>query len=243
MTLTDNEKSVLKGISFNSDSIETGALDDQDSAILTEMRAVGHYLKNKYPTHNFIISGCEPKTGTLRDYNEWYFSEEDGPSYIAIAIENSSLSESGVVTSSRTVIKDNYYGEIVRSKIQESVLELVKSAGFPVIDVRADFSEFLGMEYKDSITVTDVLTGVVPAGNDFKVFLDGSQLTRIIPDRSDKVLAKSLYSERITRLCDVLKAKDIVGDVYVVILKRADADPIRGRLYSENVSIDGRITA
>ncbi len=218
LELVDSEKNLLSGITFHTEEIESGNLCDSDLALLNEMRALDHYLKEKYPSYNFEITGCEPKEGTIRTYNEWYYKEtelERESAFIAMV----------ETTDSEIKIKDDFYGEIIKDDVQEHITNILKSNFIPVIEITASFWEFLGKEFGEDIDSMDVLSGKIAAGNDFKIFIDGS-----------KIIDKN-YKAAASKIASILAAQKICGDAYVVVLKSADADFARGRIYSENVSL------
>ena len=73
--------------------------------------------------------------------------------------------------------------------------------------------------------ITGFLTGKINAGNDIKIFLDGS------------ALKQSSYENALVELEKVFSQKKFTGDYYVVILKDKDADPARDRLYSDSFTL------
>lgn len=219
MELTHEEESILSGISFNGEQIKNGELDENDKALLTEMRAVGAYLKKKYPSYEFVITGCELKAGTAKDYNEWYYRAE--------GIER----DSAFIATSREMdgkleIKDDFYGEVVRKAIQEEIEDDLTQIGLPVIQINIGFWEYLGKEYGEKISAGEVLQGIIPAGNDIKIFLDGSKLSG------------TPYEEVVVKIKELMIRKKVVGDIYIVVLKDADSDFARDRLYSKSVTLD-----
>lgn len=219
MELTHEEESILSGISFNGEQIKNGELDENDKALLTEMRAVGAYLKEKYPSYVFVITGCELKAGTANDYNEWYYRAE--------GIER----DSAFIATSRELdgkleIKDDFYGEVVRKAIQEEIEDDLTQIGLPVIQINIGFWEYLGKEYGEKISAGEVLQGIIPAGNDIKIFLDGSKLSG------------APYEEVVVKIKELMIRKKVVGDIYIVVLKDADSDFARDRLYSKSVTLD-----
>ena len=219
MELTHEEESILSGISFNGEQIKNGELDENDKALLTEMRAVGAYLKEKYPSYVFVITGCELKAGTAKDYNEWYYRAE--------GIER----DSAFIATSREMdgkleIKDDFYGEVVRKDIQETIEGDLKQIGLSVVQVNIGFWEYLGKEYGEKISAGEVLQGIIPAGNDIKIFLDGSKLSG------------APYEEVVVKIKELMIRKKVVGDIYIVVLKDADSDFARDRLYSKSVTLD-----
>ncbi|MBQ3797939.1 MAG: hypothetical protein II842_16960 [Butyrivibrio sp.] len=219
MELTGEEKNVLSAISFNSEGILNGDLEDGDKAMLTELRAVGDYLKDKYPGHRFEITGCEPKEGTARAYNEWYYRAEGitrDAAFIARAEEKDGKPE----------IKDDFYGEIIREEAAEEVKRLINGCGYKVALVSIDFCEYLGKEFAGKIGALKVLKGEIPAGNDIKIFVDGSGID------------ESAYDKTISEIEKSLKKAGVKGEIYVVLLKSADGDVIRDRLYSDSFALE-----
>jgi hypothetical protein len=219
MELTGEEKKVLSAISFNSEGIQNGDLEDGDKAMLGQLRAVGEYLKEKYPEHKFEITGCEPKEGTARAYNEWYYKAEDidrDAAFIARAEEKDGSLE----------IKDDFYGELISKDAEAEVKKHITGCGFTVAQISIHFCEYLGKEYTGKITATEALKGKIPAGNDIKIFLDGSKIS------------ESAYDDTISAIEKCLKKAEIKGEIYIVLLKSADGDVIRDRLYSDSFALD-----
>ena len=219
MELTAEEKKVLSGITFHSEEVENGQLCDEDKAILEEMRTVKKYLEDKYSKYQFEITGCEPKEGTARDYDEWY--------YKALEIER----DSAFIAMARDVdgkleIQDDFYGELIRGDARAEVKKLLKADGFAVVNVDVSFWEYFGNECGEDLDALKVLKGKVQAGNDIKIFLDGERLS------------KDAYDGEIERLEKCLKKADIKGDIYVVILKDANGDFVRDRLYSDSFELE-----
>ena len=140
MELTHEEESILSGISFNGEQIKNGELDENDKALLIEMRTVGAYLKEKYPSYVFVITGCELKAGTAKDYNEWYYRAE------GIERDSAFIATSQEVDG-KLVVKDDFYGEVVRKAIQEEIEDDLTQIGLPVIQINIGFWEYLGKEY------------------------------------------------------------------------------------------------
>ena len=219
MELTSAEKKVLSGISFNSEAIENDELGEKELSLLMEMRFVAAYLQKKYPDYSFTITGCEPMEGTSREHDEWFYSVgesgEDTSAFIARAKKDG---ESFVVT-------DDFYGEVIRDEAQAIISKHAEEGGFPVVSVSIGFWEYFGEDLGKDISAEDVLTGKIKAGNDIKIFLDGSKLQQ------------SSHEAAISDLEKILKKKGITGDVYVVILKTADADPAKGRIFSDSFTL------
>ena len=219
MELTHEEESVFSGISFNAEQIKNGVLDDNDMALLKEMRAVAAYLNAKYPAYKFEITGCELKNGTVKTYNEWYFKAE--------GIERDSAFIALFEAVDGTIkIRDDFYGEIVRKEIQDTLVGILTESGLPVIRADIGFWEYLGEEFGEGILAKDLLQGKIPAGNDIKIFLDGSRL----PD--------AVYSATAGKIAQILKKEKVTGDIYIVVLKGADSDFAKDRLYSKSMTLD-----
>ncbi len=219
MELTSNEKDVLAGLSFNAEEIKKGELNEADMAMLLEMRAVYSYLEEKYPSYKFEISSCDPKSGTVKEYDEWYFRAEKidrASAFIALVTEDGESFD----------IKDDFYGEIVRGSIQDFLGEKLGSNDIPVIQINAGFWEYLGKEYGEKILAEDVLKGKIPAGNDIKIFLDGSGMDA------------SSYGDVVKKITEILKKEDVLGEIYIVVLKDKDSDFAKDRLYSKSITLE-----
>lgn len=218
MELTEAEVKVLSGISFNAEEIKNGDLSDEDLAMLMEMRAVADYLKEKYPENEFEITGCEPKSGTVKPYNEWYYRAKEidrESAFIARAEDKDG----------KLLITDDFYSELIRKPVQDELVRILTENRLPVVFVNADFWEYFGKEYGKDITAIEVLKGKIPAGNDIKIFLDGSKLPTVP------------YESTISKIEGILKKEEITGDVYIVILKSADSDLAKDRLYSDSIML------
>ena len=122
-------------------------------------------------------------------------------------------------------LTDDFYGELIRDEIVRSIKRATSEAGFAAIDVKVSFWEQFGSDEAKDMSALDVLTGKINAGNDIKIFLDGSELK---PSSFDNVLPA---------LEKVFSQKRFIGDYYVVILKDKDADPARERLYSDSFTL------
>ncbi len=246
MELTSAEKKVLSGISFNSESIMDGKLDAKEKSTLLEMRAVGEYLHAKYPSYKFEITSFTPPEGTVHDYTEWYYQAAPATDSI---LENSDPSDGSSPEPSRTFIArskelsdtfqitDDFYGEVIRKELADRITDILTEKGFPVIRTTISFWEFLGEEYGESIPAEDVLTGKIKAGNDIKIFLDGSALKNPIHGSAASAVMRSASENAIFMTEKSLKAHAIVGDVYVVILKSQDSDPAKDRVCSDSFSL------
>lgn len=218
MELTDNEIKVLSGISFNSRDIEKGELTDAELALLKEMRAVEQYLSEKYYGHTFRITGCEPKPGTVRDYDEWY--------YVAPGVQQESAFIARAYTDAdKTEVKDDFYRVLVRDEIQQKIQATLRAENIPCVEVIAGFWNYLGLEYGCSYSPMDVLTGRIDAGNDIKVFVDGSALDH------------GSYESNVVEIKAGLEKEHVAGSVYVVVLQNATADKTMGRVYSESFEL------
>lgn len=187
-----------------------------------QMQAVTDYLHQKYPDYKFEITGCEPMEGTARDYDEWF--------YVTLNDEGEAENRSAFIARARTVgdayeITDDFYGELIRNSIVKNVCKVAADAGFPVVDMKVSFWEHFGSEDGMDISPMDVLTGKINAGNDIKIFLDGSSLTQ------------SSHEETVSALERCFKQKGFVGDYYVVILKSSDSDLAKDRLYSDSFTL------
>ncbi len=219
MELSAEEKKVLSGVTFHSEEIENGELCDEDKVILENMRAVKKYLEEKYSKYQFEITGCEPKEGTARDYDEWYYKVEGidrDSAFIAMARD----------VDGKLEITDDFYGELIRKDAQGEISKLLKANGFSVVQVNVSFWEYFGDEDGQALDASKVLTGVIHAGNDIKIFLDGSGLS------------KDAFDGEVTKLENCLKKYDIKGDIYVVFLKDANGDIVRDRLYSDSFELE-----
>ncbi len=218
MELTEAEVKVLTGISFNAEEIKNGDLNDDELAMLSEMRAVADYLKEKYPSNEFEITGCEPKSGTVKPYNEWYYRAKEidrESAFIARAEDKDG----------KLLITDDFYSELIRKPVQDELVRILSENRLPVVFVNADFWEYFGKEYGADIAAADVLKGKVPAGNDIKIFLDGSKLPTVP------------YESTVSKIEGILKKEEITGDVYIVVLKSADGDLAKDRLYSDSIML------
>lgn len=217
--LTNEEKKVLSAISFHSEEIESGKLCDTDIKLLEEMREVKKYLEEKYPTYSFEITGCDPKTGTIRDYNEWY--------YKALEIErDSAFIATSKETEHKYEIKDDFYGEIIKKDATKQLEEVLSHYDIPLIKIEVSFWEYLGSEYKDGISPKEVLSGEISVGNDIKIFLDDSGLV----DKN--------YNTVVRKVENALKNEGICGEVYIVVVKDFEGDPVKDRLFSDSFSLD-----
>ena len=240
MELTGIEKQVLSGISFNADDIESGNLNADEEAMLLEMRSVADYLNEKYPSTPVIITGCDPKSGTVKTYNEWYFrpdAEAGGENLADVCsaiVEAASPQTSPQESSESTTdtescalsIRDNFYGTLVRGPMEKNISSILTDSDLPVIDIDVSFWEHLGKEYGEQISVEDVLSAVVPAGNDIKIFLDGS------------MLSGSPYDSTVAKVKTCLNEAGVKGDIYIVILRDAESDKARGRLFTKSLTLD-----
>ena len=187
-----------------------------------QMQAVTDYLHQKYPDFKFEITGCEPMEGTARDYDEWF--------YVTLNNDGEAENQSAFIARARIVdgtyeITDDFYGELIRDSVVKKVCKAATEAGFPVVDIKVSFWEHFGSEDGTDISSMDVLTGRINAGNDIKIFLDGSSLTQ------------SSFEETISALERCFKQKGFVGDYYVVILKSSDSDLAKDRLYSDSFTL------
>ena len=216
MELTASEKKVLNGISFNTDEIESGNLRESDTALLKEMRDVERYLIEKYPSFTFEITGCEPKSGTARNYSEWYFKSpeiERESAFIAMSEEQNDT----------FIVRDAFFGQLIREPIKNYLIQLLEKANLPVISIEVSFWEYLGEEYGENISPELVLTGEIEAGNDFKIYLDDSKL------------ADKDYQAIMEKIKTCLQANNICGEVYLVILTSKDGDFARDRVFSDSI--------
>lgn len=219
LTLSESEKKILSGITFHTEEIESGNLCDSDMELLTEMRGLAEYLPEKYPSYTFEITGCEPKEGTTRAYNEWYYKSKqiDRDSAFIATVES---------TDDALEIKDDFYGEVIRTPIRRNIVRLLVDAGYPVIDVVISFWKYLGKDYGENLVPTQVLSGEVQADNEFKIFLDASKL------------ATNDYQAVASEVAELFKQEEITGEIYLVILKNSKVDPARGRLFSQSISLN-----
>lgn len=219
MELTNSEIKILSALSFNAEDIQNGTLTDKEEALLTEMRAVSEQLSAKYPSYSFEITGCEPKEGTARDYNEWFYrpaGSENESAYIARVLE----------TDKGLLITDDFYGVVVKEAIIEELGKILSGADFPLLQANIGFWEFFGKEYGEGLSPIDLLTGKINAGNDIKLFLDGS------------ALKQSSFEDAVSELEACLKKNQVIGDVYVVILKDAQGDVAKDRVYSDSFLLE-----
>ncbi|SOB92754.1 hypothetical protein [Pseudobutyrivibrio ruminis] len=219
LTLSESEKKILSGITFHTEEIESGNLCDSDMELLTEMRGLAEYLPEKYPSYTFEITGCEPKEGTIRPYNEWYYKSKqiDRDSAFIATVEN---------TDDALEIKDDFYGEVIRTPIKEDISKLLSDNGYPVIDVVVSFWKYLGKDYGENLVPKQVLSGEIQADNDFKIFLDASKL-----NTTD-------YKSVAQDVAELFKQQHISGEIYLVVLRNANVDPARGRLFSQSISLN-----
>lgn len=219
MELTREEKNVLSGITFHTEEIEKGELCEADMELLKEMRAVAGYFKEKYPSYTFEITGCEPKSGTVRKHNEWYYKVEGidrASAFIATAEEKDGKYQ----------IKDDFFGEIIKDEMAQEIKKILTKGGFPILQVTVGFWESLGSQHGEDISATDVLKGIIRAGNDIKIFLDGSKLGGKKYEDVTGEIEKALLSEKIK------------GDVYIVVVKDSAGDISKDRLYSDTLYLE-----
>ena len=187
-----------------------------------QTKDVEAYLCQKYPGHSFEVTGCTPMAGTARDYDEWFYNALDADGN---AENESSFVARGMLNGDTYELTDDFYGELIRDEIVRRIKKATSEAGFTVVDVKASFWEQFGSDEAKDISPLDVLTGKLNAGNDIKVFLDGSELD------------PSSYENTVSELEKVFSLKSYTGDYYVVILKDKDADPARDRLYSDSFTL------
>ncbi|WP_034444980.1 hypothetical protein [Butyrivibrio sp. AE2032] len=219
MELTKEEKNVLSGITFHTEEIEKGELCEADMELLKEMRAVAGYFKEKYPSYTFEITGCEPKSGTVREHNEWYYKVaglDRASAFIATAEEKDGKFE----------IRDDFFGEIIKDEMADEIKKILTKNSFPVVKVTVGFWESLGSQHGEDISASDVLKGVIRAGNDIKIFLDGSKLDCKKYEDVSASVEKALLTEKIK------------GDVYIVVVKDSEGDLTKDRLFSDTLYLE-----
>ena len=197
-------------------------MDQNNTELKVQMEEVEAYLRSKYPGHNFEVTGYTPLAGTARDYDEWFYNTLDAEGN---AENESSFVAMGRINGDSYELTDDFYGELIRGEIVKKIRKAALEAGFPVIDIKASFWEQFGSDEAKDISALDVLTGKINAGNDIKIFLDGS------------ALKQSSYENALVELEKVFSQKKFTGDYYVVILKDKDADPARDRLYSDSFTL------
>lgn len=197
-------------------------MDQNNTEMNQQAKEVEAYLQSKYPDHRFDVTSCTPMSGTARDYDEWF--------YYTLDSEGNPENESAYVAKGRVCddiyeITDDFYGEVIRDEIIKLICKSALDAGFPVVDIKISFWEQFGMEEGKELSATDVLTGKINAGNDIKIFLDGSGLEQ------------SSHEDTVAALEKSFKERGFTGDFYVVILKSADADQARDRIYSDSFTL------
>ena len=126
---------------------------------------------------------------------------------------------------STLLIRDNFYGILVRGPMEKEISSILEDSGLPVTDIDVSFWEHLGKEYGEQISAEDVLHSVIPAGNDIKIFLDGSKLSG---PPFDMTVAKVKTS---------LTEAGVKGDIYIVVLRDAESDKARGRLFTKSFTL------
>ena len=197
-------------------------MDQNNTEMKIKTQDVEAYLCSKYPGQRFEVTGCTPMAGTARDYDEWFYNALDADGN---ATNESSFVAKGMPDGESYVLTDDFYGELIRDEIVRSIKRATSEAGFAAIDVKVSFWEQFGSDEAKDMSALDVLTGKINAGNDIKVFLDGSELK---PSSYDNVLPA---------LEKVFSQKRFIGDYYIVILKDKDADSARDRLYSDSFTL------
>ena len=160
--------------------------------------------------------------GTVKEYDEWYYVAGKN----AEDVTSSALIARAVAVGGGFKVTDDFYGEIIRPAITAKITEAATECGFPVVQTNIGFWEYFGDKYGEDISADDVLTGKIQAGNDIKIFLDGSSLKQ------------TSYEAAASDLEKCLRSKGVKGDVYVVILKSADGDIARDRVYSNSFTLE-----
>ena len=197
-------------------------MDQNNTEMKIKTQDVEAYLCSKYPGQRFEVTGCTPMAGTARDYDEWFYNALDADGN---ATNESSFVAKGMPDGESYVLTDDFYGELISDEIVRSIKRATSEAGFAAIDVKVSFWEQFGSDEAKDLSPLDVLTGKINAGNDIKIFLDGSELK------------SSSYDNVLPALEKVFSQKRFIGDYYVVILKDKDADHARNRLYSDSFTL------
>lgn len=147
MQLTIGEKKFLQNLFVNEKRIEEGKLYAYQIRVLEQYRMAMHYLHQKYPDTEFEIIMGNPQN-RMSSLAEFVFkaSGESDTFQLSISEVNDSY-----------MIKDNYYGSLIREMYDEYIFRNLQGKINGLIAVYSQIREMKEKEYDSNIKMEDIV--------------------------------------------------------------------------------------
>ena len=157
--MTEEEKALLKRVFLGEERIEEGELFGYQKTFLNHSRTAKEYLNRKYPSYDFIILDGENITKDRRMAKFFFYERDkfdDALTYNELFIVDVFVD---VEDSAKVVnIEDTFFCEIVKDDFEDFFESLLLEEGIRIRDVTIRFSNALGEQYGESVTVEDILS-------------------------------------------------------------------------------------
>lgn len=199
MDLTQEKKDFLAAMSMDEERVQDGKLYEWQREVLYQYDYAMEYLQQKYPSHTFHFTSCNPK-GKNENFSTFWFETDGGVDSYELYLY---VDDNGEYR-----CEDNFYGALIKDSYNDALLSLLKERVPECIGVACDFNTVQGADFGEQLTGQEILEG------DDKI----SNTTYIYVVQPDESQAQTL----VETLQDVITEKNIYGSYYVEVL---NSDP------------------
>ncbi|MCD8347699.1 MAG: hypothetical protein LUD16_07045 [Lachnospiraceae bacterium] len=217
ITMTEEQKELLKKISADDERVESGNLFDWQIEVLRQYEYAMEYLRGKYPSHTFEIYDCTQKS-KLNSYTTfWFNADGEEESYELYLWTEGEDAEEETEKETETVVylsgqednfdylcKDNFYCSLICDSYAGALLELVREEVPECVGVLTVMTSVNGEDCDESLDISDILAGKYEITNSTRIFLDGSN--------------SADASELFEQVKSLIGEKRIYGSYLVVVL-------------------------
>ena len=212
--LTPEQIELLCHISMDEESVRKGKLKSWQMEVLNQYDSAMEYLKNKYPSYDFLITCCEPKN-KLNAYTTFTFIEKNVEGVYYDMYVDVYEEESG----NRYEIEDNFYGKIFKAELANKFFELMKEEFTECINVTTNISAVAGEDFGENLEIEKVLSGEIKMNHTTDFYINAEGLT------------DSEYSKKVTQIKEFILEKEIYGSYDVKFVKESAQEDV---LYQEH---------
>ncbi len=185
--LSEEKKLFLKKISVDEDRIDEGKLYDWQEELLKQYDYVLGYLGDKYPSHQFQITDCEPES-KMNDSAVFWFTADAGEDLYELYLTPQE--------EERYLCQDNYYGYLVKSSYDSALTELIREEVPECAGVSSSFNTAQNEKYDENLTGEDILNNGEKLTNSTKIFIlaeDETRAEKLIESVQEVLAANHVY--------------------------------------------------
>ena len=183
--LTREQEELLLGISVNEKKVLSGELYEWQEELLRQYEYVRRYLSDKYPSHEFEITGCAPISAQNMFASFWFRADGAGQIYELHLYEKEedrltetegtgrSEAEGELLPKPRVLYEceDNYYNAVLSPAYAEKLKERLRTAVPECCKVVTEFISLQGEQYGETYDSARLLDGEEQLPNHTSIYL------------------------------------------------------------------------